>query len=342
MSVFANIFSFFLLLLWALTAKASVVDVNITEFGLFSPPTITVTDGDSIRFVNQSDSFVEPASDPHPTHGNYTALNVGLIDPNSFATTPALTRVGIWGYHDHLASSITGTITVAAKGSNSGTSCDDCLAPGVYSPIANPINNQSVLISWRTDEPAISRIEFGTTTNYGSTTVLTSDFITNHSLMIKGLQPRTFYYYRLFVKDSKGNGDFSQYLNQTFRTSPIEIEAIAETVPEKPVIITQKEEIIKEVEEELRLLQDALYKALLKSNFAFSNGLEIGSRGAEVQILQILLSQDNSVYPEKKITGYFGPLTEGAVRRFQEKYGIEIVGAVGPKTRVKLNQLIGR
>ena len=45
------------------------------------------------------------------------------------------------------------------------------------------------------------------------------------------------------------------------------------------------------------------------------------------------------VYPEGLVTGYFGSLTENAVRRFQEKQGIEAVGIVGPVTRAKLNEL---
>lgn len=39
------------------------------------------------------------------------------------------------------------------------------------------------------------------------------------------------------------------------------------------------------------------------------------------------------------VTGYFGPLTEAAVKRFQQKYGIEPIGIVGPKTRAVLNKL---
>lgn len=46
------------------------------------------------------------------------------------------------------------------------------------------------------------------------------------------------------------------------------------------------------------------------------------------------------VYPEGLVTGYFGSLTEKAVKRFQTKYGIEQTGFVGPQTRSKLNSLI--
>lgn len=335
------------LILLASTANAAVVDVNITEQGVFSPATITITAGDSIRFVNSSD-VVEPASDPHPTHTNYTALNVGQINTGSSATTQALTQVGTWGYHDHLATSITGTIIVVAKGSSTGGGgCPDCTPPGVGSLIVTPINHQSVIINWSTDEPAIFRVEFGNTTDYGSTTSpLSDDFGVDHSFIIKNLQPQAFYYYRIFVKDRAGNEDFSKYSTQYFRTLPIKIEATTTTSEnptiEKLTVVISKEEIIKEIKTELEVLQDQLYKELIKSDFSFKSSTQRGSKGEEIQALQILLSQDGSIYPEKQITGYFGPLTEKAVRRFQEKYGIETIGSVGPKTRAKLNQLLGR
>src|SRR3989344_7067155 len=49
------------------------------------------------------------------------------------------------------------------------------------------------------------------------------------------------------------------------------------------------------------------------------SNLELGSRGDQVVILQTLLSLDSDVYPEGLITGFFGPLTENAVKRFQAK-----------------------
>jgi hypothetical protein len=63
--------------------------------------------------------------------------------------------------------------------------------------------------------------------------------------------------------------------------------------------------------------------------------LSLGAQGADVSQLQSLLSQDPTIYPQGSITGYFGPLTQQAVIRFQEKYGISAsaTGFVGPITR---------
>lgn len=72
------------------------------------------------------------------------------------------------------------------------------------------------------------------------------------------------------------------------------------------------------------------------STFQFTLGLSIGSTGEEVTKLQERLASLGlfSVAP----TGYFGPITEAAVKQFQEQNGIETVGIVGPKTRAALNK----
>ena len=67
--------------------------------------------------------------------------------------------------------------------------------------------------------------------------------------------------------------------------------------------------------------------------------MELEARGEQVLLLQKILATDGAVYPEGTVSGYFGPLTEKAVLRFQKKYGMEQLGVVGPKTRVKLNEI---
>jgi peptidoglycan hydrolase-like protein with peptidoglycan-binding domain len=77
----------------------------------------------------------------------------------------------------------------------------------------------------------------------------------------------------------------------------------------------------------------------------FTKTLYLGVSGSDVTRLQEFLAEDPAIYPEDKITGYFGTLTLEAVQRFQKKYGIANVGNpgyghVGPLTRAKLNGLI--
>ncbi|MEK9154862.1 MAG: peptidoglycan-binding protein [Patescibacteria group bacterium] len=70
------------------------------------------------------------------------------------------------------------------------------------------------------------------------------------------------------------------------------------------------------------------------------SALKQGDAGENVRTLQALLAADQSIYPEGLITGFYGPLTTKAIKKFQEKHGLESVGFVGPKTRIKLNELL--
>jgi hypothetical protein len=81
--------------------------------------------------------------------------------------------------------------------------------------------------------------------------------------------------------------------------------------------------------------QDALTAKITKT-------WSFGMSSEEVRTIQTILAQDAALYPEARITGYFGPATLAAVQRFQVKHGIANpgdagYGIVGPLTRAKLN-----
>ncbi len=76
------------------------------------------------------------------------------------------------------------------------------------------------------------------------------------------------------------------------------------------------------------------------STIVFTSEMQVGSRGLEVSQLQTYLASDATLYPQGLVTGYFGPLTQAAVMRFQTRYGIPAVGRVGPLTLAKLNLLV--
>lgn len=65
----------------------------------------------------------------------------------------------------------------------------------------------------------------------------------------------------------------------------------------------------------------------------FTTSLELESTDADtkgqVTRLQKVLAQDKTVYPEGKVTGYFGPATDKAVKAFQVKNGIAKTGSTG-------------
>lgn len=84
----------------------------------------------------------------------------------------------------------------------------------------------------------------------------------------------------------------------------------------------------------------ALVQAVLGTTtapaFQFVRVLALGSAGADVTALQQALARA-SVYAGP-VTGYFGPLTQAAVRAYQAKHALAQVGFTGPMTRALLNQ----
>lgn len=70
--------------------------------------------------------------------------------------------------------------------------------------------------------------------------------------------------------------------------------------------------------------------------YNFTRTLFVGSKGPDVTALQEFLTQEG-LYTGP-VTGYFGVLTNSAVKAFQTKIGLESVGIVGPKTRSELNK----
>jgi peptidoglycan hydrolase-like protein with peptidoglycan-binding domain len=78
--------------------------------------------------------------------------------------------------------------------------------------------------------------------------------------------------------------------------------------------------------------------ALTASAATLSRQLQFGMSGQDVSDLQSFLAQDNTIYPQGLVTGYFGLLTQSAVSNFQARNGISTVGRVGPITLSAINQ----
>lgn len=131
----------------------------------------------------------------------------------------------------------------------------------------------------------------------------------------------------VLAKTEKGSSmaDLIQLLQEQIEKLKAQIEALIIQIQDW---IDSKGDI-KETEEEA--------KELLK----IIKELKRGMSGDDVQLLQEFLATDPEIYPEGYTTGYFGPLTEKAVKNFQELSGIEDEdGVVGSKTLSKINELL--
>ncbi|MGH9545837.1 MAG: DUF4082 domain-containing protein [Terriglobales bacterium] len=57
-------------------------------------------------------------------------------------------------------------------------------------------------ITWRTSVPADSQVDYGSTTNYGASSVVNSAMVTSHSVTVGGLSPGSTYHFRPRSRDS--------------------------------------------------------------------------------------------------------------------------------------------
>ncbi len=82
-------------------------------------------------------------------------------------------------------------------------------------------------------------------------------------------------------------------------------------------------------------------QASVPAAYSFASNLTIGSKGADVTALQtILVSKGHLTMPAGVAMGYFGPLTQAALGKYQAAVGISpTAGYFGPRTRAYVNSL---
>ena len=91
--------------------ETEAVTMQMKDNG-YEPKNLTIKKGTKVTFVNAGTNDHWPASNIHPTHDIYPEFDSmkGLKPGESWAFT--FDKVGIWRYHDHLFSNLSGAITV--------------------------------------------------------------------------------------------------------------------------------------------------------------------------------------------------------------------------------------
>lgn len=89
----------------------------------------------------------------------------------------------------------------------------DSTAPALSSIVTSGLSNNSVTITWTTNESSSSQVEFGATTTYGSSSPLYNNSVTSHSVTLNNLSATTTYHFRVKSTDAAGNlatsGDYT-------------------------------------------------------------------------------------------------------------------------------------
>jgi hypothetical protein len=92
----------------------------------------------------------------------------------------------------------------------------DTTGPVITNVLSGNISQTGATITWDTDEPSTSQVEYGPTLVYGDQTAPDSSLVTSHIVVITGLTPDTQYHFRVISKDDDINQNQSG--DNTFTT----------------------------------------------------------------------------------------------------------------------------
>src|SRR5205814_477907 len=89
-------------------------------------------------------------------------------------------------------------------------------APLISAVNAGLVSTSGATITWTTDQPSDSQVEYGTTATYGSMAPLSSTLVTSHAQALTGLTTNTVYHYR--VRSTNASGQLALSGDVTFQT----------------------------------------------------------------------------------------------------------------------------
>ena len=270
-----------------------------------TPPTITNIQVSNITQTTAKITWTtdEPATSQveygkTESYGNQTTLDPDLVTSHS-VNLSGLTVNTLYHYRvkskdasNNLAVSADKTFTTSAEVDN--------IPPTISNIQASNITQTGATITWNTDEPATSQVEYGTTTAYGSSTPLNSSLVTFHSVtLISGLSPQTLFHYRVKSKDA--NNNLAASSDKTFTTAgkPLTKEEIEKQLPGTPKVEAPKIEADKTPPKVTLAPPSPNPTKSPTTNFTGSATEERGI----VSALQFSLNGGKSWHPIKKIKG---------------------------------------
>lgn len=168
-----------------------------------------------------------------------TGTNLSGATSVKFGATPA-TSINVASSTSLTAVSPAGSagtvdVTVTTPGGTSATSSADQftytapLAPTITNVNVTNIGTSTATVTWNTDTPASSQVNYGTSASYGSSTPLDTTATTSHSVMISGLSEATFYHVQAVSSNAVGtttSSDVAFVTASTASTTPLAVTSI--------------------------------------------------------------------------------------------------------------------
>jgi len=193
-----------------------VEDISVISLGEGAPPVISnvvVTPGETSAIIAWTTNEVTTG---FVSHGPTAAYELGNVASPTQGTSHSVQLNGLTSgqtYHFR--------ITALDLDLDESSTPDDTFVPladtdpPVISNVQITPEDVTALVTWTTDEPATSRVEFGLTEAYGNVTS-NGALVTAHSVTLIGLDSQTLYHCRISSADAQGNAQATG--DQTFTT----------------------------------------------------------------------------------------------------------------------------
>jgi hypothetical protein len=162
------------------------------------------TSGATISWTTDEPSTTQVDYGLTTAYGSTTSLDPTLQTSH----TQSLSGLAPGTVYHYRVSSLDAAGNQATSGDRTFTteaSPPDATPPVIGSIRSSNITTSGATISWTTDEPSTTQVDYGLTTPYSSTTNLDSTLRTSHTQLLSGLVPGTVYHYRVSSLDAAGN-----------------------------------------------------------------------------------------------------------------------------------------
>ena len=142
-------------------------------------------------------------------YGSLSGLNSAPVTSHSITLT-GLTAGTTYNY------AVISTDSAGTATSANFTFSTLAALPVISAVTSSGVTANSATITWTTDQPSSSQVEYGTTTGYGSLSTVNSSSVTSHSVTLTGLSANTTYDYAVMSANSAGTATSGNF---TFSTS---------------------------------------------------------------------------------------------------------------------------
>ena len=181
-----------------------------------------VMSGVSVTGVTSNSATITWTTDQPTTSqvqfGTTTAYGSQSLINNTLVTAHTVTLTGLNPATNYNFQALS-TDAQALSATSANMTFTTAAGPAITSVVATSISSNSAIITWTTDQPASSQVQYGTTIAYGSQSTLNSALLTTHSVTLTGLNPTTAYNYSVVSSNAAGSATTSA--NFMFSTTAV-------------------------------------------------------------------------------------------------------------------------